>query len=132
MGNAACRSIPVVLAFALIIGGAAALQAQEASVAGDWELATRTQRGEVIWSVVFALSGETLEVTMTGPRGNSVKGTGTLKGDAIEWSIKVSTPRGEMDVVYKGIVTGDTMAGEVTRGTAGASEWSAKRKPAAS
>ena len=132
MRKADRRWIPAVLVFALIVGGAAALQAQDASVAGDWELAAKTQRGEVIWSVVIAQSGESLEVTMTGPRGNSVKGAGTLKGDAIEWSIKVSTPRGEMDVVYKGVVTGDTMAGEVARGAAGTSEWSAKRKPAAS
>ncbi|MBP1660868.1 MAG: hypothetical protein H6P95_2060, partial [Candidatus Aminicenantes bacterium] len=56
---------------------------------------------------------------------------GTLKGDAIEWSIRVSSPRGEMDIVYKGTVAGDTMAGEVARGNMGTSQWSAKRKATA-
>jgi hypothetical protein len=107
-------------------------QARDASVAGEWELVAATQKGDVIWKVVFAQTGEDLEVTMTGPRGNSVQGRGTLKGDAIEWSVRVTSPRGEMDIVYKGTVTGDAMAGEVTRGNIGTAEWSAKRKPAAS
>ena len=107
------------------------LPAQDVSVAGEWELVAGTQKGDVTWKVVFALTGETLDVTMTGPRGNEVKGRGTLKGDAIEWSIRVSTPRGDMDVVYKGVVAGDAMTGEVKRGNIGIAAWSAKRKTSA-
>jgi hypothetical protein len=104
--------------------------AQGVSVAGEWELTAGSHKGEMSWKVVFALEGEALDVTMTGPRGNEVKGKGTLKGDAIEWSVSVPTPRGEMDVAYKGIVAGDTMSGEVRRGNLGTAEWSAKRKAA--
>ncbi len=109
-----------------------ALRAQDVSVAGEWELVASTKKGDVNWSVVLGQTGETLEVTMTGPHGNSVKGVGKLKGDAIEWSVRVSTPRGEMSVTYKGIVAGDAMTGEVKRGNYGTAEWSAKRKSAAS
>jgi hypothetical protein len=118
----------VALAIVLIPAGAVALRAQEISVAGEWELVAGTQKGDVIWRIVFAQTGESLEVTMTGPRGNEVKGPGTLKGDAIEWSIRVSTPRGEMDVAYKGVVAGNAMTGEVKRGNIGTAGWSAKRK----
>jgi hypothetical protein len=118
----------VALAIALIPAGAVTLRAQEISVAGEWELVAGTQKGDVIWRIVFAQTGESLEVTMTGPRGNEAKGPGTLKGDAIEWSIRVSTPRGEMDVAYKGVVAGDAMTGEVKRGNTGTAGWSAKRK----
>lgn len=107
------------------------LRAQEISVAGEWELVAGTQKGEVTWKVDFAQTGETLEVTMTGPRGNGVTGQGALKGDAIEWSIRVSTPRGEIDIVYKGVVAGEAMTGEVKRGNIGTAQWSAKRKTAA-
>jgi hypothetical protein len=107
------------------------LPAQDVSVAGEWELVAGTQKGEVTWKVVFAQTGETLDVTMTGPRGNEVKGQGTLKGDAIEWSIRVSTPRGDMDVVYKGVIAGDAMTGEVKRGNIGTAAWSSKRKTSA-
>jgi hypothetical protein len=111
---------------------ALALRAQDASVAGEWDLVAASKKGDMNWKVVFAQTGETLEVTMTGPQGNSIKGQGTLKGDAIEWTLQVSTPRGEMEIAYKGIVTGDAMKGEVKRGNLGTAEWSAKRKTAAS
>jgi hypothetical protein len=107
------------------------LQAQDPSAAGEWELVAATQKGEVTWKVIFTQAGESLDVSMTGPRGYEVMGKGTLKGDAIEWSIRVNSPRGEMDIVYKGTVAGDTMAGEVTRGNMGNSQWSAKRKTTA-
>jgi hypothetical protein len=118
----------VALAIALIPAGAAALRAQDISVAGEWELVAGTQKGDVTWKVAFVQAGETLEVTMTGPRGNEVRGQGTLNEDAIEWSIRVSTPRGEIDIVYKGVVAGDAMTGEVNRGNLGTAGWSAKRK----
>ena len=122
----------VVLAFAVLAAAAVPLdlRAQDVSLAGEWELVAETQKGGVNWTAVFAVAGEDLEVTMTGPRGNAVKGLGTLKGDALEWTIKVTTPRGVMDIHYQGTVTGDTMSGEVARGNQGTSNWSAKRKPA--
>ncbi len=115
----------------LLAFSALALRAQDVSVTGEWELVASTKKGDVNWKVVFGQTGETLEVTMTGPQGNSVKGVGKLKGDAIEWSVRISTPRGEMDVAYKGIVAGDAMSGEVKRGNYGTAEWSAKRKTTA-
>jgi hypothetical protein len=121
----------VALGFALISAGGAALRAQDASAAGEWELVAATQKGEVTWKVIFTQTGESLDVSMTGPRGYEVMGKGTLKGDAIEWSIRVNSPRSEMDIVYKGTVAGDTMAGEVTRGNMGSSQWSAKRNTTA-
>ena len=116
------------IAALLWAGSLFSLGAQDISVAGDWDLVAETQKGEVNWKVVFAQSGEALDIMMTGPKGNSVKGQGTLKGDAIEWSIRVSSPRGEIDVVYKGVVAGDAMTGEVDRGSGGTAKWSAKRK----
>lgn len=120
------------LIVALVAAGAVSLRAQDASVAGEWELVAGTQKGDVTWKVVFAQAGESLDVAMTGPRGYEVKGQGTLRGDAIEWSVRVTSPRGEIDIVYKGTVSGDTMAGEVVRGNIGSAAWSAKRKTAAS
>jgi hypothetical protein len=121
----------ILLALALVPAGIAGLRGQDVSLAGEWELVAETQKGGVNWTAAYAVTGEDLEVTMTGPRGNTVKGLGTLKGDAIEWTIKVTTPRGTMDILYKGTVAGDAMSGEVTRGNLGTSAWSAKRKPAA-
>jgi hypothetical protein len=112
----------------LLALSALALRAKDVSVAGEWELVAATKKGDVNWKVVFVQTGETLEVTMTGPQGNSIKGQGTLKGDSIEWSLRVSTPRGDLDIAYKGVVADDAMKGEVKRGNIGTAVWSAKRK----
>ena len=104
--------------------------AQQVSVDGEWELAAQTRNGDVTWKVVFTQEGESLTVAMTGPRGGETKGTGTLKEKIIEWTVKVATPRGELEMAYKGVVEGDTMSGEVRRGNIGTAAWTAKRKAA--
>jgi hypothetical protein len=60
-----------------------------------------------------------LTAAMIGPRGGETKGTGTLKENVIEGTVKVSTPRGELEMAYKGVIEGDTMSGEVRRGNIG-------------
>jgi len=104
------------------------LVAQQVSVDGEWELAAQTRNGDVTWKVVFTQEGESLTVAMTGPRGGETKGTGILKEKIIEWTVKVATPRGELEMAYKGVVEGDTMSGEVRRGNIGTAAWTAKRK----
>jgi len=104
--------------------------AQQVSVEGEWELVAQTRSGEATWKVVFAQEGESLTVTMTGPKGGVTKGTGTLKETAIEWTVKLSTPKGELEMAYKGVVEGDIMSGIVRRGKIGASAWTAKRNAA--
>lgn len=80
--------------------------------------------------VVFTQEGESLTVTMNGLRGGETKETGTLKETMIEWTVKVATARGELEIAYKGVVEGDTMSGEVRRGNMGTAAWTAKRKAA--
>lgn len=104
--------------------------AQQVSVDGEWELVAQTRNGDVTWKVVFTQEGESLTVAMTGPRGGETKGTGTLKETTIAWTVKVGTPRGELEMAYKGVVEGDTMSGEVRRGNIGTAAWTAKRKAA--
>jgi hypothetical protein len=104
--------------------------AQQVSVDGEWELVAQTRNGDVTWKVVFTQEGESLTVAMTGPRGGETKGTGTLKETTIAWTVKVATPRGELEMAYKGVVEGDTMSGEVRRGNIGTAAWTAKRKAA--
>jgi hypothetical protein len=51
-------------------------------------------------------------VTSKSDRGEST-GTGSIAGNEIEWSITRETPMGQMTMVYKGKVDGDTMSGDV-------------------
>lgn len=102
--------------------------AKEVDVSGDWELTIKTPRGERTQDIHFDQDGENLTVTMTDPRGNEIKGEGTIKENKIEWAITRSTPRGEMTLSYSGEVEGNTMSGEVQFGNFGTFEWEATKK----
>jgi len=98
------------------------------NVSGDWEITLITPRGERTSDITFVQEGENLKVTMKDPRGAEISGTGTVKGNEIEWTVTRSTPRGEMTLTYKGKVEGDSMAGQVQMGDFGSADWKAKRK----
>lgn len=120
----------IAIALSVVLALPLSLMAQQVSVEGEWELVAQTRSGEVAWQVVFTQEGESLTVTMTGPKGGVTKGTGTLKETTIEWTVKLSTPKGELEMAYKGVVEGDIMAGVVRRGKTGTSAWTAQRKAA--
>jgi hypothetical protein len=118
----------IFLAWSVVLALPLSLMAQQVSVDGEWELLTQTRRGDVTWKVVFTREGESLTVAMTGPKGGEAQGTGTLKETTIEWTVKFTTPRGKLEMIYKGRVEGDTMSGEVQRGNVETTAWLAKRK----
>lgn len=57
-----------------------------------------------------------------------MEGKGTVKENNIEWTFVRSTPRGEFEMVYKGIIDGNTMSGTVDFGGRGEMEWTANKK----
>lgn len=116
--------IVVCALFFLLFGFVAAM---EVDVTGDWEMTTVSPRRERTSTVQFKQDGEKITVTMEGRQGE-ITGEGTIKGNDIEWTISRSTPRGDMTMVYKGTVEGDTMSGTVDVGDFGSFDWTAKRK----
>ncbi len=121
------KSLSVLFAMSLLAGLGLALQ-ESANVAGVWELTMEMgERGPMTQEMSITQDGEKIEVTMKSPRGES-KGAGTVKGNAIEWTVTRTTPRGEMTSTYKGTVEGDKMSGEVAMGPMGSVKWTAARK----
>jgi hypothetical protein len=104
------------------------LSAQEINVTGEWEMTSHSPRGERTSTIKFVQEGEKLTVIMEGFRGGERTSEGTVKGNKIEWTVSRSTPRGDMVSTYTGIVDGDIIKGEVSRGERGSSEWTAKKK----
>ncbi len=104
------------------------LTAQEVNVTGDWEITTQSPRGERTSPVHFEQEGEKLTVTIQTMRGDEVTGEGTISGNKIEWTVTMSTPRGDFTITYTGTVEGDSMAGEAQMGDFGTMEWTAKKK----
>lgn len=102
--------------------------AMDVDVTGDWEMTTVSPRGERTSTVHFEQDAEKITVTMEGRQGDEITGEGTIEGNAIEWTISRSTPRGDMTMTYEGTVDGDTMSGTVEVGDFGSFDWTAKRK----
>jgi len=110
---------------------AAGFQAQDKKIdiSGVWEMTIETPRGSMPPSdATFVQEGEKLKVTMKNPMGEDMKGEGTLKADAVEWTFSFSTERGDMTLVFKGKIEGETMSGEIQMGDFGTMSWSAKKK----
>jgi hypothetical protein len=120
------KSLLLCLGFVLLLGAATYLAA--ADVTGDWDLTTKSPRGERTVTVTFTQNGENLTVKMPGMRGGEpIEATGTVKGNDIEWSVTRSTPNGEFTITYKGTIDGDKMSGTTQMGER-SSEWTAVRK----
>ena len=105
------------------------LTAQDANVAGDWEMTSQSPRGgERTSALHFDQDGQNIKVTMEGFRGNEMTGEGTIQGNKIEWTVTMNTQRGDFTISYKGTVDGDAMSGTVEMGGRGEMEWTAKKK----
>jgi hypothetical protein len=104
-----------------------ALLTAAVDVTGLWKMTSQSPRGERTSDITFKQEGEKLTVTSKNMRGEDMTATGTVKGNAIEWTQKMSTPRGDFEIIYKGTIDGDSMKGTSQFGDRGTMEWTAVR-----
>lgn len=107
-------------------GAAPAAQSSAINVTGDWEIKVETEAGSGTPSFTFKQEGEMLTGQYKGLLGESQL-TGTVKGDKIEFSFKVS---GQLEgtVTYTGTTDGKTMQGKVNLAGAAEGTFSGKKK----
>jgi hypothetical protein len=117
--------LPILLA---AVVAAAAPQAAPVDVSGVWILTQQTPQGEMTLEATFVQEKETLKVSMIGPQGTEMKGEGKIVESSLEWTLAISTPNGEFQVLFKAKVDGETMTGEAQMGEFGTLAFSAKRK----
>ena len=101
--------------------------AKVTDVTGTWELNVESPMGSRASDAIFSQAGESLGGKMVSPRGE-VPLTGTMKGDAIAFSITVNAQGQNLQIDYSGTVTGDTMSGTVVFGSFGDGKWTGKKK----
>jgi hypothetical protein len=103
--------------------------AQDAQVAGAWDLSAPGRDGNVTTqTLTLQQDGTKLTGTLKGQRGDAPV-TGTVSGNNISFSVTRSTPNGDFKIDYTGTVSGDAMKGTLTmRGNA--VDWTAKRSAA--
>ncbi len=110
----------------LVLSLAHVASAQDAKVAGAWDLSAPGRDGAVMTqTLTLQQDGSKLTGTLKGQRGEAPV-TGTVSGNNINFSVTRSTPNGDMKLDYTGMVSGDTMKG--TLAVMGNSvDWTAKR-----
>ena len=116
--------------FAIFFAGAATSAAQAKSVAGDWDASMNTPGGARPFKLTFTVDGEKLTGTVTRSSGN-VPLQGTIKGSDINFAYTVNYNGHDLELIFSGKVSGDSMSGTVSFGGNGEDEWSATRAAAA-
>ena len=96
------------------------------SATGIWHLQIETGQGTGTPTFTFKQEGETLSGQYKGLFGEAPV-TGTLKGAAITFSVKVKAQGDDMTITYSGTVDGDTMKGKVAFGGVGEGSFTGKR-----
>jgi hypothetical protein len=97
-------------------------------ISGKWEFNVQLDAGGGTPSFVFKQAGEKLTGTYNGLFG-SAELTGTVKGDAIEFTFEAAAQGQKGKVVYKGKISSDTqMQGDVDYAGLGKGTWTATKK----
>jgi len=102
------KYLPVVCALALLASGP--LLAQSTNVTGEWTFNVTTDQGGGTPTITFKQDGEKLTGTYVGQLGNADL-TGTVKGNAIQFTFTVDVQGQQAPVTYKGTVEKNTMKG---------------------
>lgn len=98
----------------------------QADVTGSWDVEVQTEQGSGNPAFTFKQEGEKLTGQYKGLLGEAPL-TGTVKGDKIEFSMKVSG-QVEGTVTYTGTTDGKTMKGKVSLAGLGEGTFTGKKK----
>ena len=99
----------IILTLAVLLT-AAPLLAQGVNVTGEWAFNVTTDQGGGTPTITFKQDGEKLSGTYNGQLGKADL-TGTVKGNAIQFSFTVDMQGQQAPVNYKGTVEKNTMKG---------------------
>jgi hypothetical protein len=120
------NSILVAALCFLVLSLAHVASAQDAKVAGSWDLSAPGRDGNVVTqTLTLQQDGTKLTGTLKGQRGEAPV-TGAISGSNISFSVTRTTPNGEMKIDYTGSVSGDAMKGTLTV-MGNSVDWTAKR-----
>ena len=88
------------------------------SVAGTYEVVTKTPMGDQKSTLTINVSGNAFTGSNNGPMGAIDIPDGSVDGDTITWSSQITTPM-PMKLDCQAPVDGDTISGTVTAGMFG-------------
>ncbi len=88
------------------------------SVAGTYEVVTKTPMGEQKSTLTVHVDGDSFTGSNNGPMGALDITDGKVDGDTISWSSQITNPM-PMQIDCKATVDGDAISGTVTAGMFG-------------
>jgi hypothetical protein len=108
------KSILVVAICFIVLSLAQVASAQDAKVAGSWDLSAPGRDGNVsTQTLTLQQDGTKLTGTLKGARGEAPV-TGNISVNNITFSVTRTGPNGEVKIDYMGTVDGDAMKGTLT------------------
>jgi len=117
--------LTVILSLTFVFSAAALAADGGANVAGNWEMSMQGRNRTMTQTLAIQQDGNKISGTIKGRRGD-MPFEGTVDGNKISFTVKRSTPRGDMTLEYSATVDGDTMTGTV-KTRMGERPWTAKR-----
>ena len=96
------------------------------SADGTWNVTMNTPMGAQTGTLTFATDGGTLTGTMSGPQGSLDLEDGTIDGDALSWTVNMTSPM-PIKVESTATITGDEITGEAKLGAFGTATFSGTR-----
>jgi hypothetical protein len=112
---------------ALLFGYASLGFAQGASVAGEWTMTFQTDQGAADADMALKVDGQKVSGTITSPQGQAPL-EGTVADGKLTMTLSIDACGQSFTMSFNGIVTGDSMKGDVDFGGFGTATWTAVRK----
>ncbi len=97
------------------------------AVDGTYNIEIDSQMGKRSVKLMLKTDGNTLSGSHTGERGEQTFEGGTVDGDDVAWSVQMTGPMGQMQLDFKGTVSGDEISGQVQAGSFGSSPFKGTR-----
>src|SRR5262245_50174610 len=97
------------------------------NVSGNWAFEVQTDQGSGSPSFTFKQDGEKLTGTYKGAFGEGPV-EGTVKGNAINFTVKVNAQGQDVVITYSGTIENGSMKGTVKLGDLGTGTWTGKRQ----
>lgn len=114
-------------ALCLLLVAPLSASAAEATMAGIWDFKIVSPQGTRTPKVTLTQTGNQLTGTYVGMRGESSI-SGTLNGNEFSLTTKIETRDAALVVEYRGVLTGDKVAGRVLMGSLGETGFTGARR----
>ena len=97
------------------------------AVDGTYNIEMQTQMGNMPGKLTLKTDGGSLSGNFSTQMGEQAFSGGTVSGDDLAWSISMSGQMGQIQLDFKGKVSGDEISGQVQMGSYGSATFQGTR-----